>query len=253
MKSSTLRKICTAGLGIALGTIIIANVMGSSNPHAFAKPDDTQKATSEPFRVIVPESLKQRNREIADDELVVTGTIKTIEKEDDEISLTPQTLPDEYYDHVDYSSFWAFESFDQEWSDGSDSYNFLHSKDIYTDNNGLMRKPVPDGDLKLEGEYEDDYIVALGSHYKTPHKCGERFLIITTTGEFTIITGDEQDDHDTDKHNMFIWGEKEGEARLLEFIVNEKQLNREIRSKGTVTAAPVEAFQGEIISMLRIG
>ena len=163
-------------------------------------------------------------------------------------TLVKMSLPSAYYD-IDFSSFQAWMPYSSITTKGSDSYKFLHSSGIYYDENGLYRHQV-DGNEEFTINNLDDYVVALATFYKTPHKCGERFLVVTTTGMFTITTGDEQANRDTDSHNMFI--QHGNKASLIEYIVDTKNLHKSIKNSGSVTSGPVSAIKGKITAIYKI-
>ena len=130
----------------------------------------------------------------------------------------------------------------------SPAYKISHSENSYTDENGLRRYRTTKDQFTVNGA--DDYIIALGTFYKTKGTAGERFLITTSNGAYTAITGDEKADIHTDGMNMFTT--HNGKAGMIEWIVDESLLNRMIRSKGTITKGPVEILQGEITGIYKI-
>lgn len=159
-------------------------------------------------------------------------------------------LPSDYYPGIDQSSFQPFMHFGKITDRSSQAYTISRSVCAYTDNTGLRRYVTPDNKFKIDNN--DDYIVALGTYYKPKGVCGTRYLVVTTTGMFTIITGDEKDDKDTDNMHMFSSHCNGRKAGLIEWIVDEPLLNSNIRKCGTVSAGPVEAIQGDIICIYGI-
>ena len=132
----------------------------------------------------------------------------------------------------------------------SPSYAITHSEDAYTDIYGFRRYKVQEGQFSVDGL--DDYMVALGTYYKEPDTVGSRFLIVTSTGMFTVITGAEKADEDTDPMNMYSTHCNGERAGMIEWIVDERSLHSDIKGWGTVTKGPVEAIQGEIIAIYEI-
>lgn len=169
----------------------------------------------------------------------------------EEFELIKQDLPSDYYGNIDFSSFQPIESYDEITNKRSPAYKISHSDNAYTDENGFRRYKVEENDFSINGE--DDYIVALGTFYKTKGNAGERFLIITSTGSFTVIAGDEKSDNHTDPMNMFTRHGKNGsKAGIIEYIVDTKKLDNDIASNGTATAGPVEEMTGEIQYIYKI-
>ena len=260
MKKGIFMKVLKGVCALSVATCGVVSFIAMTELQAYATPEEedvfegqeTQSVTSEPIEFIIPDSLT------VDEETDVEDVLEARGHADGErrvrmlgSTLIPQCLPDAYYGEIDISSDWPFESMHQHWTAGSDSAIFMSQPDVYVDDLGFVRKPAPEDQFHLYGDNNDDYVVALGSFYKTKHTCGERWLVITTTGTFTITTGDEQADDDTEPHNMFIWGEN-GKAHFLEFMSDPKRLPSDVRISGSVTSAPIDAFKGEIISMLRI-
>ena len=165
-----------------------------------------------------------------------------------EATLTKCDLPSKYYKNLDYSSFQPYMSYKAITNKKSPAYKISHSENSYTDENGLRRYRTTKDQFTVNGA--DDYIIALGTFYKTKGTAGERFLITTSNGAYTAITGDEKADIHTDGMNMFTT--HNGKAGMIEWIVDESLLNRMIRSKGTITKGPVEILQGEITGIYKI-
>lgn len=120
----------------------------------------------------------------------------------------------------------------------------------YVDADGLLRKPA----VGFTISDQDDYVIALGSYYTdyaiTGDGTGIRYLVITTTGAYTAITGDEKDDDDTDPMHMYTpCGEHAG---LIEWIVDPSKLDAKVLKTGTLTNGPNPIIQGEIQKIYRI-
>lgn len=167
----------------------------------------------------------------------------------DNATLIQLDLPNKYYKGIDFSSFQPFMSYYKVTNESSPAYKVCYSDNAYTDENGLRRYRTSDDQFTIDGQ--DDYMIALGTFYKEKGTAGSRYLIETTTGAYTAITGSEKADKDTDELNMFR-PHGDGKAGMIEFVVDERCLNKDILSAGTVTKGPVEALQGEIINIYRI-
>lgn len=139
-------------------------------------------------------------------------------------------LPSAYYEGIDFSSYQAMEPCQKITSTSSPAYSITYSDNSYIDDNGLKRYRVQDGQFSVNGQ--DDYIAAMGTFYKTKGTAGERFLIETTTGSFTIIMGEEKADENTDQMNMFTT-HKNNKKCIIEFIYDDNALNRSMRHAGT--------------------
>ena len=167
--------------------------------------------------------------------------------------LEQQDLPSDIYGkETDFSSFQPYMDVDCITSEGTPAYEVCNSWRTYVDENGLLRS-IPD-----ENQFNlglDDYVVAMGTYYKEKGTAGTRYLIVTTTGMFTVITGDEKDDAHTEGYNMgTIHVDSEGNESLaiLEWIVDEEQLDSDISTYGTVTAGPIEVLRGDITNIYKI-
>lgn len=163
--------------------------------------------------------------------------------------LYKQNLPNLYYPGLDYSSFQPFMDYKLIKNKSSQSYKISYANEAYTDENGFRRYKTDEDDFTIDGN--DDYIVALGTFYKEKGTAGGRYLIVTSTGMYTVIAGDEKSDDDTDAMNMFTI-HSDGKAGLIEWVVDADKLNREIKNKGTVTAGPVKEMQGKIEGIYKI-
>ena len=163
----------------------------------------------------------------------------------DDTTLTRKNLPNAYY-NIDFSTFQPYMDVDCITSTGSSAYKLCNSYDTYSDEYGLMRKPS-DG-FTVDGE--DDYIVALGNYYKAKGSIGDRFLVATTTGYYTIVVGDEKDDGDTDPYNMYSY--HGNYAGLIEFIVQTHELTPMAKRMGSIHDCGNPIFAGDIIRIYRI-
>lgn len=167
----------------------------------------------------------------------------------DEYVLERYNLPNAYYSGLDYSSFQPFMDYRTVSNRNSPAYKISHSEYAYTDENGLRRHKVEEGQISIDGK--DDYIIALGTYYKEKGTAGSRYLIVTSTGMYTAITGDEKSDYNTDSLNMYS-SHGNGKAGLIEWIVDIRNLNYDIKSHGTITRGPVEELTGEILYIYKI-
>jgi hypothetical protein len=158
-------------------------------------------------------------------------------------------LPSLYYPSLDYSSFQPYMDYRTITSTGSASYSISHSVNAYTDEVGLRRYEISEGQINIDGK--DDYIIALGTFYKERGTAGSRYLIVTSTGMYTAIAGDEKSDVNTDIMNMCS-SHGNGKAGLIEWIVDANRLDKNITLHGTITAGPVEELTGEILYIYKI-
>lgn len=163
----------------------------------------------------------------------------------DGLSLKRYDLPDVYYPGLDFSSFQPYMGYNKVTNKKSPAYAITHSEHAYTDENGLRRYKTTEDQFTIDGK--DDYIVALGTFYKEKGTAGGRYLIVTSTGMYTAITGDEKADVHTDSRNMFSLHADGTFAGIIEWIVDTKNLDRDIKRAGSVTAGPDEVLQGEIL------
>lgn len=171
----------------------------------------------------------------------------------DGIELIELDLPSDYYgDGIDFSSFFPFEDYKDITNTKSQGYKITRSENCYTDENGLRRYLLTEGEFSVDGK--DDYVVALGTYYEPKGTLGTRFLVETTTGSFTIKTADKKSDLHTDDMNMFSTHGGGKYAGLLEFIVDKSNLDSDIKSAGTITKGSDidEALKGEIIHIYEI-
>ena len=190
--------------------------------------------------------------EIVTEEVVEDKPVKKKKKTADDYlkNMTQMSLPSTYYDGLDWSSMQTWMDYRKITDTSSDAWRICRSDKAYVDNNGYLRYEVKDDEFSLGDN--DDFVVAMGTFYKTKDVCGERFLIKTTTGEYTVITGDEKDDSQTDSHNMYhdCYGNK---VSVLEFVVDTRSLEHDVKRDGTVhSSTKHEMFNGDIIGIYKI-
>ena len=164
-------------------------------------------------------------------------------------TLKRYNTPDKYYKNLDYYSFLAYMSYKSIKLKNTPAYKITHSKLSYTDDNGYRR--YRNNITQFSINNEDDYIVAMGNYYKTKGSAGDRFLIITDKSMYTVIVGDEKNDSHTDKLHM-VEMRKNNRGNLLEFIVDMKRLEKNVKLMGTVTASKNEIINGRITHIYKI-
>lgn len=165
-------------------------------------------------------------------------------------TLVRYELPSSKYSTMDFQSMQTFMNFRTAVTKkGTSAYDVCWSENAYTDDHGFRRYRTSDEQFTIDGH--DDYVVALGNYYKTKGLCGERYLIVTTTGAYTAITGDEKDDRDTDQYKM---GHIEaGKMSMIEFVVDDwSMLDDMMRKMGSARYSSIEAFQGDILYIYKI-
>lgn len=163
-------------------------------------------------------------------------------------TLTNFDLPNSKYPGMDFSSFQPYMDYSLVTNKSTQAYKVCHSENAYTDKNGLRRMRVPEGEFKIDGH--DDYIVALGTFYKEKGTAGQRYLVVTTTGMFTIVAGDEKSDNDTDTYNMVTTHAKS--SSMIEWIVDTRVLDETVKTSGDVTESSVPSIKGDILYIYRI-
>jgi hypothetical protein len=166
-------------------------------------------------------------------------------------TLTKLSLPSEYYPGIDFSTVQPYENYTCITNKSSAAYKITRSDNAYTDENGLRRYKTNDGQFTVNGQ--DDYVIALGTYYKAKGVCGTRYLIVTSTGMYTAITGDEKSDLHTDTYHMFSYhGSNNQYAGMIEWIVDSSKLPKAVRSSGSMYNAPIENISGEILMIYAI-
>lgn len=173
-----------------------------------------------------------------------------IEFEDGLHTLIRYELPTAYYPNLDFSSFQPYMDYRCIKNKKSPAYSISRSENAYTDEYGLRRYSTTDDQFTIDGK--DDYIIALGTFYKEKGTAGSRYLIVTSTGMYTAITGDEKADVDTDEMNMFSLHADGTCAGIIEWIVDTKTLEHSMKRSGTITKGPVEELQGEVLQIYKI-
>lgn len=177
----------------------------------------------------------------------------------EEAMLIRKELPNIFYKDINYSEMQTFMRYTKVTDKSSSAYAVCYSDDAYTDSNGFRRYKTDDDQFTINNQ--DDYVVALGNFYKTKGVCGERFLIVTTTGAYTCITGDEKADNDTDSYKLFHPSENgTNNVSMIEFIVGNLQETGKnyhklgnIATRGSVKYSEnVEEFNGDILAIYKI-
>lgn len=108
-------------------------------------------------------------------------------------------------------------------------------QEAVTDENGLRKK----------GDY---YLIAVGTYYSDT--IGDCFEITLDSGEsFKAMVGDIKEDCYTDAKNMY-YPRGNGSGEVVEFIVDTKELPRNARQLGTISAIP--EFSGSVTKVEKI-
>lgn len=162
-------------------------------------------------------------------------------------SFTSLDLPSEYYGDIDFSSFQPYEDYSVITDKTSAAYSITRSDRAYNDEHGLRRYTVEEDQFSINGK--DDYVVALGTFYKPKGTCGQRYLIVTTTGYYTAIAGDEKSDLHTDDMHMFTLHSNGKVAGIIEWLVDTDTLNTSMKRSGNIatSAGPIEELKGDIL------
>lgn len=91
---------------------------------------------------------------------------------------------------------------------------------------------------------EEDYLVALGSHFGT--EIGTRYEITLEGGRvFTAVLGDNKSDRHTDKTNSYM----ESTGNVVEFIIDREALPKKTYSLGDISTL---GFEGRVESIKEI-
>ncbi|MDE7346512.1 MAG: hypothetical protein K2N48_07205 [Muribaculaceae bacterium] len=185
------------------------------------------------------------------DQEIITDCMGDTIIELSENTLVRMDLPDVYYPGIDFTSSQPYEDYSCITNRRSAAYQITRSDNAYTDENGYRRYTTTDNQFTIDGE--SDYVVALGTFYKPKGTCGSRFLVITSEGMYTIITGDEKDDRHTDEMNMF---SRHGDnAGMIEFLVDSSTLyhaDNMAARMGSIHYSSIPELSGEILAMYRI-
>lgn len=158
-------------------------------------------------------------------------------------------LPNKYYPGIDFSSFQPYMDYRCITNKNSPAYAVSHSELAYTDEYGMRRYKTSEDQFTIDGN--DDYVIALGTFYKEKGTAGSRYLIVTSTGKYTAIAGDEKADSHTDSRHMFSL-HQDGTGGIIEWIVDQRTLEIKMKRSGTITAGPIEPLQGEILHIYKI-
>jgi hypothetical protein len=160
-------------------------------------------------------------------------------------------LPDKYYKKIDYSSFQPYMSYLSITNKKSSAYKIVRHNNAYTDEKGFRRYRLNDSDFKVNNS--DDYIIALGHHFNEKGVAGVRYLVVTTEGMYTAVTGDVKSKIHTDPKNMFSQHGKK-KAGMIEWVVDTKHenFNNDILKHGTVTKSDNKTLQGKILYVYKI-
>lgn len=229
---------------------------------------EDEPVVTRPNRVLMTQQYREELMLVDMDNSVplsVTPVMETTEAESKESDITvPDTeletidsgnatlvelaLPSAVYGDIDFSSFQPYMDYGTVTAEGTGSYRICRSPDSYSDSHGLRRFKTTSEQFTVNGE--DDYVIALGTYYKPKGTIGSRFLVVTSTGMYTAITGDEKADSHTDSMHMF--GYCGDNAAMIEWIVERSRLDSDIAMHGTVTKGTIEALQGEILHIYRI-
>jgi hypothetical protein len=217
---------------------------------------ETERKENIEYHMLTLEDVRSQNPETEVEELIKLTAEEIINNnlgndtfEVNGSVLTRYDLPTVYYPDVDFDSFQAWMDYSKITDKTSSAYAIAWSSNAYTDEYGLRRYVTTDDQLKINGE--DDYTIALGTFYKERGTCGSRWLIVTSTGMYTAITGDEKADRDCDAMHMFT--EINGRCLgMIEWLVDTPVLDPSMRLSGTITKGPIEALQGNILYIYRI-
>lgn len=134
--------------------------------------------------------------------------------------LTALTVPDIPTDFKAYMDYRAITD--------THSAQYRLQQSAETDENGLRT-------------YHGKYMVALGTYYG---EVGDELTITLDTGEsFDVIIGDIKADCDTDATNRY-HPMADGGGNIIEFIVDVRQLPKDARRMGTISA--IDGFEGDV-------
>lgn len=166
-------------------------------------------------------------------------------------ALIKYKLPEDFHPHMNHSRFQPYMDYRAVKNKKSGAYKILNHQNAYSDDEGFRRLRVDENDFSISEE--DDYLIALGNYYKKKGSVGDRFLIITTTGMYTAVVGDEKSNSHTDKRNMFtVHGKNRQYAGAIEWIVDSKKICKNIKRAGSITASNNPLFQGDILHIYKI-
>lgn len=194
---------------------------------------DSSYSTTDLLYRVRKGSMEYVNDNLGEDEIEIFGSV-----------LVSYDLPSSKYGDIDFSSFQPYMDYRAVTNKNAPAYKVCYSENAYTDENGLRRMKVSDEQFSIDGN--DDYVVALGTFYKEKGTAGQRYLVVTSTGMFTVIAGDEKSDAHTDQYNMFTTHSRS--SAMIEWIVDTRYLPNEVKQTGDVTEGidMDEAIKGEI-------
>jgi hypothetical protein len=172
-----------------------------------------------------------------------------IELDGHNIKLVKYKLPRDFNPKIDDSSFQPFMRYEKVTNKSASAYKIIHSENAYTDNYGFRRYKV-NSDKHLTVDGKDDYIVALGNYYKKKGEVGVRYFVVTSTGSYTMIVGDEKSNAHTDQRNQYTTHGR-GKAGVIEWVVS-SNIHPDIKRHGTVTRGPIVPLQGKIKYIYKI-
>jgi len=198
-------------LGLIIGAIVGTNLY-LTNAH-------TELENKLEYQIEVSKEQQQKIKDLNDD-LYVVKTRESNEASRGAISRELR-LPDNFSSVKKYMDYRCLTDHDSE--------QWKLQEEAYTDYRGFRK-------------IDNDYMIALGSYYVD--KIGNRFIIELEDGTgITAIAGDVKSDRHTDSYNMTENG------NLLEFIVDEDRLPKQVRLMGDVSFA---GLKGKIKSIRRI-
>lgn len=241
---------------------IIGNATASNKP--YVKPEESTSYEQDITRIVENDLAGEAIESFVTEEIIesdpVMESIDELSAEPDiegcigqatftigSASFTSLDLPNVYYGDIDFSSFQPYEDYSMITNPKSAAYAVTRSDLAYNDENGLRRYTVSEDQFSIDGK--DDYVIALGTFYKPKGTCGQRYLIVTTTGSYTAIAGDEKADQHTEDMNMFTWHRNGKTAGIIEWIVDMDTLDRSMRRSGNIATpkGPVEELKGDIL------
>lgn len=115
------------------------------------------------------------------------------------------------------------------------SEQYRLQKDAETDENGLR-------------VWHGRYMIVVGTYYG---QVGDSLTVTLDTGEsFDAVIGDIKADCTTDETNRY-YPMENGNANVIEFIVDTRELPRKVRQMGDVSYAD-EMFEGDVEKITRI-
>lgn len=188
--------------------------------------------------------IKENNRLLEQQIIFNTISQSTLEEYSD-ISESEDIVVESCINYIPFnvpnidSSFKAYMDYRKITSKSSDQYKFIQ-ENAWVDDSGFMRCRAD------EGAESDYYLIALGSYYGT--EIGTKYRITTDTGNvFYGVLADCKDDKHTNDTNQYTIV---GNDNVVEFLVDEKTLDKEVKYHGT--ADKIESLSGEILNIEKI-